>query len=208
MPVLPIYCLFLSLCENVLLYPEPNVYRQGKGHGNRYMKNYGKSATPPQGRAHELRKELARKIAFFIGSRERLITDVPGLLLIRRTAPTAPASATYEPILAVVAQGRKRADLGAPTCIFHESRYLLTSVGLPVICNVIEASEECPYLCFVLKLEMPLLRELLSREEIQAPETDRKSTRLNSSHQIISYAVFCLKKKKKKNRKHKLNQIA
>src|SRR5947208_8906433 len=31
---------------------------------------------------------------------------------------------------------------------------------------------------------------------------DRKSTRLNSSHQIISYAVFCLKKKKKT--KHKL----
>src|SRR5947208_9160729 len=28
--------------------------------------------------------------------------------------------------------------------------------------------------------------------------SDRKSTRLNSSHQIISYAVFCLKKKKKK----------
>src|SRR5215471_19505135 len=30
-------------------------------------------------------------------------------------------------------------------------------------------------------------------------ETDRKSTRLNSSHVEISYAVFCLKKKKKKN---------
>src|SRR5436189_6372874 len=30
---------------------------------------------------------------------------------------------------------------------------------------------------------------------------DRKSTRLNSSHRCISYAVFCLKKKKKKNRK-------
>src|SRR5258708_31932971 len=29
-----------------------------------------------------------------------------------------------------------------------------------------------------------------------ASEEDRKSTRLNSSHQIISYAVFCLKKKK------------
>src|SRR5260363_319407 len=28
------------------------------------------------------------------------------------------------------------------------------------------------------------------------PDADRKSTRLNSSHQIISYAVFCLKKKK------------
>ena len=32
---------------------------------------------------------------------------------------------------------------------------------------------------------------------------DRKSTRLNSSHQIISYAVFCLKKKKKKLKKKK-----
>src|SRR5438552_16419218 len=31
---------------------------------------------------------------------------------------------------------------------------------------------------------------------------DRKSTRLNSSHQIISYAVFCLKKKKKTKKKY------
>src|SRR5438132_6679731 len=31
--------------------------------------------------------------------------------------------------------------------------------------------------------------------------TDRKSTRLNSSHTVISYAVFCLKKKKKKQKK-------
>src|SRR5947208_13132983 len=32
--------------------------------------------------------------------------------------------------------------------------------------------------------------------------TDRKSTRLNSSHQIISYAVFCLKKKKNKEKQN------
>src|SRR5258708_29946539 len=34
-------------------------------------------------------------------------------------------------------------------------------------------------------------------------KVDRKSTRLNSSHQIISYAVFCLKKKKKRKRINK-----
>src|SRR5437762_11076554 len=33
-----------------------------------------------------------------------------------------------------------------------------------------------------------------------AVQTDRKSTRLNSSHRCISYAVFCLKKKKKKSK--------
>src|SRR2546426_2543263 len=37
---------------------------------------------------------------------------------------------------------------------------------------------------------------------------DRKSTRLNSSHLVISYAVFCLKKKKKKKKqKHRCNII-
>src|SRR5476649_3004018 len=41
---------------------------------------------------------------------------------------------------------------------------------------------------------------VISREPLSAQaqiaQTDRKSTRLNSSHTVISYAVFCLKKKK------------
>src|SRR2546426_3663903 len=37
------------------------------------------------------------------------------------------------------------------------------------------------------------------RRSARRTRRDRKSTRLNSSHLVISYAVFCLKKKKKKN---------
>src|SRR5256885_17209864 len=46
-------------------------------------------------------------------------------------------------------------------------------------------------------------RELLDRGDFRrnGAEGDRKSTRLNSSHLVISYAVFCLKKKKKKIKK-------
>src|SRR5437660_7990725 len=40
-----------------------------------------------------------------------------------------------------------------------------------------------------------------------APRPDRKSTRLNSSHVAISYAVFCLKKKKKQ-KEHNMSQQA
>src|SRR5947208_8093140 len=40
--------------------------------------------------------------------------------------------------------------------------------------------------------------KIVGRNELACPG-DRKSTRLNSSHQIISYAVFCLKKKKDTN---------
>src|SRR5258708_14227527 len=42
----------------------------------------------------------------------------------------------------------------------------------------------------------------LRRPGVAAIDRDRKSTRLNSSHQIISYAVFCLKKKKRDSEKY------
>src|SRR5438034_2345831 len=41
----------------------------------------------------------------------------------------------------------------------------------------------------------------LRRRSCWSGQEDRKSTRLNSSHTVISYAVFCLKKKKKKIKK-------
>src|SRR5438034_2484712 len=40
-------------------------------------------------------------------------------------------------------------------------------------------------------------RQAMPEDLVQALPQDRKSTRLNSSHTVISYAVFCLKKKKK-----------
>ena len=41
---------------------------------------------------------------------------------------------------------------------------------------------------------------------IIAESEDRKSTRLNSSHALISYAVFCLKKKKRKKKRNYLSK--
>src|SRR2546426_8589017 len=46
------------------------------------------------------------------------------------------------------------------------------------------------------RVPLPRARRLAAREGAVQPRADRKSTRLNSSHLVISYAVFCLKKKK------------
>ena len=77
--------------------------------------------------------------------------------------------------MTVIAQGRKRVDLGRTTFIYGESRYLLTSVDLPIVSQIVEASEEAPCLAMSLKLEMLVIRELLSREEIQVAEAPSDS---------------------------------
>ncbi len=120
-------------------------------------------------RRNELRAELARKVALFVGSTESRVTDVPGLTLYRHTAPTTPAPAAYEPSVALVVQGRKRVELGPNTFLYGPSRYLLTSLDLPVVSQVVEASPDTPYLCLRLKLEMPTVREILSREDFPLP---------------------------------------
>jgi AraC-like DNA-binding protein len=118
----------------------------------------------------ELRAELAKKIAWFIGSSERQVTGVPGLMLVRRTAPSAPCTGTYTPSVIVVAQGSKRVELGQTTFIYDRSRFLLTSIDLPIVSQVVEASEAKPLLALVLKLEMSVIRELIGYEEVHMRE--------------------------------------
>lgn len=127
------------------------------------------SSLPPAGRLEALRRELARRIAFFTGGEERVTTAVPGLLLVRRTQPTPPTPVCYEPSLALVAQGRKQLELPGRTLYYDATRFLITSLDMPVLSSVLEASPERPYLCILLRLEMPQVRELLAQGEIPAP---------------------------------------
>jgi AraC-like DNA-binding protein len=122
--------------------------------------------SPAPDRRQQLKEELASRIAAHVGTEQRRITGVPGLTVHRRTAPTPPCSMTYEPSLILTAQGRKRVELGGRTFTYGSSHYLLASVALPVMARVVEASEQAPCLALSLKLQMPVVRELLNREEL------------------------------------------
>jgi AraC-like DNA-binding protein len=126
-------------------------------------------ATTTSGK-EEWRAILARKIAQTVGSAASQRTDVPGLTLFREVAPTAPWSGTYEPNVGLIVQGRKRVELGKTTFFYGPAQFLLTSVDLPVVSQVIEASKEVPYLCLRLDLQIPVVQELLSQEEIEVAE--------------------------------------
>ena len=155
------------------------------------VKNRSGEASLLRDPVHELRAELARKLALFIGSAENRATEIPGLTLHRRIAPTAPCSMTYDASVTVIAQGRKRVDLGRTTFICDASRFLLTSVDLPVFSRVIQASEEMPCLALSLKLEMPVVREVLSREEIQVAEAPSDSPGMATGETTVEFLSAC-----------------
>ena len=143
------------------------------------------------GLVQDLRKELARKIALFMGSAEKRVTDIPGLTLVRRIAPTAPCAMSYEPSVAVIAQGKKRVDLGRTAFIYDPSRFLLTSLDLPVASRVVEASEKVPCLAMSLKLEMPMVRELLSQQEIHVAEAPPGSPAMAMGETTAEFLSAC-----------------
>jgi AraC-like DNA-binding protein len=120
--------------------------------------------------AVEMRAELARKIAAHVRAAGEHATAIPGLTLYRRTTPTPCYPATYEPSLTVFVQGRKRVTLGGTTYLCDESTFLLSSVDLPVVSQIVEASEKVPLLSLHLKLDMAVVREILSQEEFRALE--------------------------------------
>jgi AraC-like DNA-binding protein len=121
----------------------------------------------PSSRVVEMRAELARKIAAHVRAAGAQTTAIPGLTLYRRTTPTPCSPATYEPSLTVFAQGRKRITLGGTTYLCDESTFLLSSVDVPVVSQIVAASEEVPLLSLHLKLDMAAVREILSKDEFR-----------------------------------------
>jgi len=138
-----------------------------------------------------VRAELAHKIALHTISAENRATDIPGLTLHRRSAPTSPCSLTYEPGVTVIAQGRKRVDLGRTTFIYGESTFLLTAIDLPIVSQILEATEESPFLAMSLKLEMPVIRELLGREETHLDEAASDSPAMATGEATAEFLSAC-----------------
>jgi AraC-like DNA-binding protein len=135
--------------------------------------------------------ELARKIASIIGQEENRITEIPGVSLHRRSAPTPPCRTTYHPGVIVVAQGSKRVNLGRASFTYDESHFLLTAVDLPIVSWVAEASEEVPCLVLSLKLDMSMARELLALEEIHVEEAPPDSPAMSTGETRPEFLNAC-----------------
>ncbi|HEX3117676.1 MAG TPA: AraC family transcriptional regulator [Candidatus Acidoferrum sp.] len=138
-----------------------------------------------------LSAELAGKIASLIGNAENQITEIPGVSLHRRTAPTPPCRTTYHPGVLVVAQGSKRVNFGKSNFSYDAAHYLLTAVDLPIVSWVAEATAQVPCLVLSIKLDIAMVRELLSREEIHVADALSSSPAMSIGKMTPEFLSAC-----------------
>lgn len=109
---------------------------------------------------------LAEKIPKWIGDATQFDTEIPGLKLSRWTTPTPPTSYTHNPSICLIAQGKKRVLLGQDSYIYDANHFLISSVNLPITANIMEASEEEPYLGIIMELDLQEISQLIVDSEL------------------------------------------
>ena len=118
---------------------------------------------------------LGKSIARWTEKGNQLMTAIPGLSLYRRDAPTQPTSSMQEPSICLIAQGAKRVLLGDDTYVFDVHHFLITSVDLPTVVQVIQASREKPYLSLLLQLDQREIAQLMVDSHLPPPRAQQSS---------------------------------
>lgn len=118
---------------------------------------------------------LGTTIARLTEKEELYTSAVPGLSLFRRTEATEPVTGMYEPSVCLVAQGAKRVRLGDDTFVYDAHHYLITSVHLPTVVQIVEASPEKPYLGLRLMLDLREISQLMVDSSLPQPRIQQSS---------------------------------
>jgi AraC-like DNA-binding protein len=128
-----------------------------------------KATTIPPAGGYEVvagARRLEAMIADYVGAGRGGVTPVPGLAVARFPSDGVPISYLFEPSLCVVARGAKRVTLGETTYRYDNRSFLLTTVGVPTIVQIEEASAQAPYTSLQLNLDLDMARHLIADMEL------------------------------------------
>ena len=112
-------------------------------------------------RLEDYRKELIDLIAHFMpedGAKKTL----KDLYLYRVSSPGLPIHSVYKPSLCIVAQGSKEFFLNDERYVYDPDNYLIVTTDLPLVGQVLEASEQEPYLSLQLDLDPALVGAVIA----------------------------------------------
>lgn len=137
------------------------------------------------------REELIERMMRLVpadGSKEVL----PGFFLARASKLIESVPSIYKPAFCFVVQGEKRALLGEEVFCYDPGHYLIFSVDLPLVFQVMEASKEKPYLSFRINLDPSLVASVIMESglEIKKGDASIKGINVNSvDNDLLDAAV-------------------
>ncbi|PAF34679.1 AraC family transcriptional regulator, partial [Terribacillus saccharophilus] len=104
--------------------------------------------------------ELTKLVSRFATKDGTNLTRISGLEFIRSVKPLEPVHTMHEPALCIVLQGRKLVSVNGEEFFYRKGDYLVVAVDLPVIGEILEASETEPYLCLRLNFNLLQIAEV------------------------------------------------
>jgi AraC-like DNA-binding protein len=90
-------------------------------------------------------------------------TAVRGLSIYRQDALSEQANAVYERSIVLVVQGRKQAQISDDVFVYDPDNYLVVSVPLPVVSQILVASPEHPFLSLAIRFDLEAVREIMAQ---------------------------------------------
>jgi len=121
-------------------------------------------------------------------------TAIPSLFFYHHTSITEPAYRVYKPAFCVIVQGVKEVLLAQERFEYGPSNYLIASMNLPVIGQIIKASTEAPYLSLKLEFTTNQIMEVLNECNIHvtSKENARRAMFVGQMESSIQDAVLRL----------------
>lgn len=95
----------------------------------------------------------------------------PGISLARSSKVTERLHTLFKPAFCIIAQGSKQVLLGDELFRYDSGNYLISTVDLPIVSHVAEASEEKPYLSFKINLDPSIVASVMMESGIEFKKT-------------------------------------
>lgn len=140
----------------------------------------------------EKRNLLKQRVQELFSAPGVLQTEIKGLSAALRIAPTFNKHCFYKPMAILVLQGKKQAVLGSEKFVYNENQVVVTSIDIPTVGSIVEASPEKPFMTLVLDLDTAVIGELLREGNYPQNEIIRRGMGIADADEALFDAFYRL----------------
>ncbi|MBY0411641.1 MAG: AraC family transcriptional regulator [Burkholderiaceae bacterium] len=123
-------------------------------------------------------RDIIKVIKSFVEQRATGVlttTDMPRVDILKVSAPTQLAPEIYQPLVSLILQGEKRLVIGSQVLRYTAGHTFISSVDVPVIGEIVQASATAPYLAVRLTFDRSVVADLLREAQGLAESPEERS---------------------------------